>query len=69
VETRHENEGCLGQAADKFRPHGDNLTDPGADRKILVAFALNRTGMATDTFFGILEKVILAHGFPPDRMG
>jgi hypothetical protein len=39
----------------------DHLAGLGADRKGLVAFADNLTGMASDAVFRILKQVVLAH--------
>jgi hypothetical protein len=61
METGHEDISGPWQTTDKFRPHSDDLTDPGAHRQVLVALALNGAGVTADALLGILKKVILAH--------
>jgi len=67
VKTRHEHIRCPGEPSDKFRPDFDNLTNPGAWRKRLVAFARNFTGMASNALFGILKKIVFTHDDPPNK--
>jgi len=54
VKAGHKNIGSPGQTAYKFGTDRNNLADAGTDRQILVALALNRTGVTADTLFGIL---------------
>jgi hypothetical protein len=61
VKTGHEDIRGPRQTTDEFRPHGDDLADPGAHRQVFMALALNGAGVTADALFGILKKVILAH--------
>jgi hypothetical protein len=59
--TGHKDKRHFGQPVDKFRADLDYLTGLGACRQIFIGFALDLTGLAADTFFYILEQVILTH--------
>jgi hypothetical protein len=61
VKTGHEDIRGPRQTTDKFWSHGDDLADPGANRQVFMALALNGTGVTADALLGILKKVILAH--------
>jgi hypothetical protein len=65
VKTGHENERHLGQVVDELGPYLDDLTGLGALGQIFIGFALNFTRVTPNTFFIVLEQVILAHSLPP----
>jgi hypothetical protein len=61
MEAGHEVVRCPGQSAYHFGAHRDDLTEPGTDRKPLIALTSNFTAMTSDAFFGILKQIILTH--------
>jgi len=65
VKTGHKNKRYLGDLGNGLGAHLDNLAGPGPGRQIFICLALDLTGPAPDTFFGILEQIILAHLCPP----
>jgi hypothetical protein len=65
METGHEDKGCPRQTANPFGSHLDDLAGFGPSGQILVGFTLDFTGMAPDTFPGILEQIIFTHSSPP----
>jgi hypothetical protein len=67
VKTWHEHIRSPGKPSDKFRADLDDLTNPGAYRKRLIAFTCNFTGMASNALFGILKKKVFTHYDPPNK--
>jgi hypothetical protein len=61
VKTRHENESLAGQAAVHFGADRNDLTQPGPQRQPLVALAMHFAAQATDTFFLVLQDIIMTH--------
>jgi hypothetical protein len=66
VKTGHKYIRRTGKPSDKFRADLDDLTNPGAQWKRLIAFACNFTGMASNALFGILKKKVFTHYDPPN---
>ncbi len=61
METGHENKGYFGYVGDYFGSYLDDLAGFGPCRQVLICLALDLTGAAADTFFCILEQIILTH--------
>jgi len=49
------------EPTDHFRSDLDDFAQLRAEGQIFVGFALYFAGMASDTFFGVLKKIIFAH--------
>ncbi len=56
VKAGHEHVGGFGDVVDPFGAHGNDLAEAGAFGQPLVDLARHFAGMATDAFFGVLEK-------------
>jgi len=69
VEAGHEKKRCPGLTVNEFRPHRDDLTGVGPIGQLFIAFALNFTGMAANTFPLVLQYKIFTHFFSPNSQG
>jgi hypothetical protein len=61
VKTGHKNKSHLRPVVDKLGPNGDDLTQTGSRGQTLIAFAVDLTAQAADTFFQVLQEIILTH--------
>jgi hypothetical protein len=68
VKARHKNICSLRQLSHKLGADRDNLAQFRPHRQRLVAFALDFTAVATDTFFGVLKQVVFTHHVPPNLL-
>ena len=66
MKAGHKGIGGPGEATNKGRADGNELTEFRAYRQILIAFAGNFTAMATNALFGILKQVVFTHYPPPN---
>jgi hypothetical protein len=55
MKAGHKNIRGTGKTTDHLRPDLDDLAQSGSDRQVLVGFALNFAGMASDAFLGVLK--------------
>jgi len=65
MKTRHKNKGYFWQTANDLGSHLNNLAGLWPRGKLFVGLARNFTGMASNTFFGILEQIIFTQLQPP----
>lgn len=65
MKAEHEDEGGSRQTTNQFRTDIDYLTQTRASRQVLIGFALDFAGMATNAFAGILGKMVPAHENSP----
>jgi hypothetical protein len=67
MKTGHKGKRSPGdQVISKNRTDCNNITGLWTYGQLFIALTDNRTTVTADTFFGILEQIILAHYWPPN---
>jgi len=56
VKTGHKDVGHTGQIVDHLGPHGNDLTQPGADRQVFVGLAVHFATKTPDAPFAVLKQ-------------
>jgi len=65
MKAGHKGIGGLRQTSNEGRSYGNDFTEFGAHREILIALAGHFATMAADALFSILKQVVFTHYFPP----